>query len=130
MFQRICKSLAVIAELKKRGWCALNQQLTRGVESLVIFISFQRQNVISWPTLNRNFTKEAEALCMSTGSSLREKTCFVVLCYCIVTVHRSPWQPLTQKALQYKGGNKARNNCIKFVYPLNKVAIFPQSVTK
>lgn len=89
------------------------------------YFFWKGKNVISWPTLKRNFLKEAELLCMSTGSSLIETPCFVVLCYCIVIVHRSPWQPLTQKAWQFKGGNKERNNCIKFVYPLNEVAIFP-----
>lgn len=78
------------------------------------FISFQKEKIISWPTVNRNSMKEAEPLCLSTGSSLREAVCFVVTCYFIVIVHRSPWQPLTQNA-QYKGENKERSNCIKFV---------------
>lgn len=126
VFLRKYKSLATIAQLgrKERGWCTLNSGLQEQQNHWWFLFLFKRKNVISSPTLNRNFIKEAELLCMSTGSSLIETLGSVVPCFCIVIVHRSPWQPLAQKAGQYKGENKERNNCIKFVYPLNKVAIF------
>jgi len=127
VFLRKYKSLAAVAQLgrNERGPCSLNTALQERQNHWWFLFLFKRKNVIFWPALNRNFIKEAAPLCVSTGSSLIETPCFVVPCYCIVIVHRSLWQPLTRKAPQYKGENKERNNCIKFVYPLNKVAIFP-----
>lgn len=92
VFLRKYKSLATIVQLgrKEKGQCTLNSGLQEQQNHWRFLFLFKRENVISSPTPNRNFIKEAELLCMSTGSSLIETLGFVVPCFCIVIVHRSP----------------------------------------